>query len=408
MLYSLGLSDVDTSIERSDSVTSEDAAFGVPNTNELKTVGRSAFFDQLQWEDDGQSSSTPQGQQPEADDVFKDFGDLKSSLQTPSPVESPSPGMDMLIDIAASPAKPSGINQAKSSSANQDKLRQSSISPLSDSELPEIQLIDPFESLASSRTTDSNVPIPNSRGSTNVDSLLDFEPDAGGLDVPLSSGLSKSPSIPLGFDLLSSAKQGGTSDKDSVDLFSNLPSKKNRSLDDLSINSDDGGKHLDDHLKPKQPFDPFMKHFHNSPKKSSSESNLLADWGDTISTETLQPEPPASKLSHSSSSSNLPGGQAPVYDPFAEFGNLRSSASPNPGYHAPSPSMPRTSPNPMQQQSKLPTPQPSATPITPMAPNYNVFVAPSSTTGFFGGTQQGGGSASGNWGMFKKLEIFNF
>ena len=99
-----------------------------------------------------------------------------------------------------------------------------------------------------------------------------------------------------GFDLINSI--GESSGKQtSPDILPNefIPIKRNKSLDD--INCDDLFGKGDDHKlntfsneRHKQAIEPFMKHFHNSPRKSNSESNLLGDWGENISTETLTPE----------------------------------------------------------------------------------------------------------------------
>ena len=248
--------------------------------------------------------------------------------------------------------------------------------PLSDSELPHIELVDPFASLATSGT---DVVSP----SNDTGILLNFELLEKSCVTPAFSGTTSC-------DLINSANQ--SSKQTCPDLLpqEHSPLKKNRSLDD--VNTDDFFANLERTSdtntlhKPKQPYDPFMKHFHESPRKSNSESNLLVDWGDTINTVTLTPEKP---VHHSASSSSI-SKQATTYDPFAEFGNLNNpisfgpSASNDPCKQPFAPGhshSARTSPTPLQQQKPAP------------APNYNVFI--SSTGGVFG--KSDGRSAAG-WG----------
>lgn len=254
-------------------------------------------------------------------------------------------------------------------------------------------LIDPFDLLGTSQNT--KVRSENSGGNG---CLLNFGREENGTTK-------ESQSFTPGFDLINSIHESNvkhTSPDIVPDIMNEnefVPIKKNRSLDD--INADDLFSKLDEHSKlstggveydnaipydkPKQTVDPFMKHFHNSPRKSNSESNLLSDvFGDNLGTgyETLTPE-----IQHANSAASL--NKESVYDPFSEFGNLGSDAFGSMGgFQKPqatamsggssmtSGNTPRLSPIHFNQSVP---PSTSAQPKSNVSPNYNVFVTPFDT-----------------------------
>jgi len=139
----------------------------------------------------------------------------------------------------------------------------------------------------------------------------------------------------------------------------------------------------------------FTKPTLNSPRKSNSDSNLLADWNDHTTftaNSLLTPEIP-----HSTSSSSIPEMQSDSsnYDPFADLANLGNFSSSSTGIkqqtnintkasHSLNNSA-RSSPTLIQQQQHKATGQ----------PNYNVFVTPAES-GLFSkpaATKQPGGWA---------------
>ena len=247
------------------------------------------------------------------------------------------------------------------------------------------ELVDPFAMLASSDNLHS--PEPNS----NI--LLDFT----NTDTPESTSC----------DLINSATFSTRQEKpDLLPPTENVSLKRNKSLDDL--NNDDffasleglskpspktetapklSPKDFENNLKVKQPFDPFMKHFHDTPRKSNSESNLLVDWGENISTDTLTPE---RHLTHSMSSNSLSNSQSNLqkeetqksskYDPFADlsfnFGSSSATPTTKKQGNTSNPSTVKTDMN------HTATVNSNFARQAPQQPNYNIFVSSTDKGGF--------------------------
>ncbi|XP_066915198.1 cyclin-G-associated kinase-like [Clytia hemisphaerica] len=328
-------------------------------------------------------------------------------------------GFSSLIDIGT----PSPAHNAKepfSDFQQQDVFNNQNIKP-SNNKVDQEQLIDPFASLATSRTEGD--------GSSNNDVLLNF-----GSSQPTTPSTTQQPLFQTGPDILntnSEMTQSNTPDLLQSGHFmgglssptaTSGASTASNSLND--INSDDFFSRLGEpaaspQVAPSSKFgaagSPFMGSHSPSkqsgPRKSNSESNLL-EMGDSFSQgDTLQPEmQPA--MHHASSSGAVNNPQQTSYDPFGDFGNFGSSSAQSNsasnlfsggGMASARSSSARSSPtfnkNPTsttrpQQQQQRPTATQQSRQST--APNYNVFVSNKQDSVFGKGTTTPTGS--GTWG----------
>ena len=268
------------------------------------------------------------------------------------------------------------------------------------------ELVDPFAMLASSDNLHSPEP------DNNI--LLDFT----------STNTSESTSC----DLINSATYSTRQEKpDLLPPTDNVLLKRNKSLDDL--NNDDffasleglskpslktetapklSPKDFESNLKVKQPFDPFMKHFHDTPRKGNSESNLLVDWGENLSADTLTPE---RHLTHSMSSNSRSNSQSNLqkeetqksnkYDPFADLSFNFGSSSPTPTTkkqdNTSNPSTVKTDMN------HTATVNSNFARQAPQQPNYNIFVSSTDKAGF----NKPMNKPQPTWGTFLVFIIYN-
>ena len=184
-------------------------------------------------------------------------------------------------------------------------------------------------------------------------------------------------------------------------------------------------------------FDAFSSTSSRSMRHSSSEGDLLGDWGSSDFTSSLKPTAPAVNTNtgmHRSASSSANLGNAAARkpaDPFADFGNLtagtfQKQGSPSPMTAAGAPasgirtSKPQGTSSPFgssgsfgqqkaQTQQKAATqqiPPPKRPTPTASAPNYNVSSAFSGAS-VFGTNQPARGGLGGAWGKELFL-LFSF
>lgn len=346
-----GLSEEKTPLCQKSSISSmSDSDAGTPSyTEKDKTVAHSTFFNELAWHSENGEGKMANGQAKYDTDSKATLLSLSSNTEV----------SNNLIDISSGPRN-LNVEEDVGTMSSPSPPPNTATPPLSDSDIPQINLVDPFASLATSRSSKS----PDEAPSTDI--LLNF-------DSQEDNTASESTSINFAAPESNSASHFN-------DLFETAPHtskhddalKRNKSLDDITNDElfTSAENNIFSSHKSKQPFDPFMKHFHDSPRKSSSESNLMNDLGDhDLNTATLKPERP---IHHSASSHCVQESKKPK-DPFAEFADLQfgTSSSSNVRTHNAAPGM-----NQRATASPTPSNQPQQQQKPQFTPNYNVFITP--------------------------------
>lgn len=370
----------------------------------LKKADKSAFFSELDW----QSNDRPSQAINNRLTATEVTADQNNHVKPPSTDQ----GTTSLIDIGTpSPLTtmpPAAVfdfhqNQDLSSSTTTTAYQATTTAH-------QEELIDPFAGLATSR---SNV---SPKESMN-DILLNFNEssDTGSKDTSSKGLFQSSPDLISSTtntnkriqspDIVPNHATAGISSEDLTnddDFFGELNSAF--ANNNTTCNSSQPEQSSDPFMKQstdpfKQPTDPFMKHHHQVPKKSSSESNLL-DINESLggsASDTLIPE--TQPLHHSASSGSVAdSGRSASYDPFGDLGSFSSTSSSTFGNHRQQPVAPgksssaRNSPTfnkqPMQQQ------QQQQQQSRQNAPNYNVFVSGNTESVFKKNKSTGG------WGKF--------
>ena len=496
--------------EESFQVDKEDITASKPDVDHDKKVGRSTFFDNLQWSD---GNSAGPGQQngaslvtnkQEPDNSFSGFAKLREGtaaaelsgsesddLSTYSErntelttVQSSAPLIDIGFSFDSAPAPESDpMPTSKKTVQSNDFFDDDFANLRSDTKTSKQQettqslFNNEFSALRVETNLDrTNAPAKTSSQTSRNDNnnfgvLLNFETSdtsVGGEHVL------KSPSTP---NLPSTSTSIESPLIDTSDSTSNVNAtrspglKKNKSTSDLlgGHGDDDLFQELTDrHLPgnsdtqpenlfsirsnnfvdpfPSSPrneklsssnFDAFSSASSSSMRHSSSEGDLLGDWGSADFTSSLKPTTPAVNTNtgmHRSASSSANLGNTAANkstDPFADFGNLTAGTFQNQRSSSPMTatkdlasgirtSKPQGTSSPFGSsgsfgQQKVSTQQKTATQQvpppkrptpTPSAPNYNVSSAFSGAS-VFGANQPARGGFGGAWGKERFL-LFSF